>query len=115
MVIFDLYPSEALAESRRHLVWALARLVFDLTYLSFVIVHRREAVVVSRRYGGRLEHACWRNVVHAAGGRNRLRVAPMQVHAMTFDRVTLDGERVDAGQHRSFQQVERIHDRPTER
>jgi hypothetical protein len=52
MVIFDLYPSEASAESRRHLVWALARLVFDLTYLSFVIVHRREAVVLLDSAGG---------------------------------------------------------------
>jgi hypothetical protein len=52
MVIFDLYPSAALAESRRRLVWALGRLVFDLAYLSFVIVHRREAVVLLDSSGG---------------------------------------------------------------
>jgi hypothetical protein len=56
MVIFDLYPSEALAESRRRLVWALARLVFDLAYLSFVIAHRREAVVLLDSAGG---HWAW--------------------------------------------------------
>jgi hypothetical protein len=52
MVIFDLYPSEALAESRRRLVWALARLVFDLTYLTYVIVHHREAVALLDSAGG---------------------------------------------------------------
>jgi hypothetical protein len=52
MVIFDLYPSEALAESRRNLVWALARLVFDLAFLSFVILHHREAVVLLDSAGG---------------------------------------------------------------
>jgi hypothetical protein len=52
MVIFDLFPSEALAESQRHLVWALSRLVFDLAYLAFVIVHRREAVALLDSAGG---------------------------------------------------------------
>jgi hypothetical protein len=54
MVIFDLYPSAALAESRRRLIWALARLVFDLAYLSLVIVHRREAAVLLDSAGGHL-------------------------------------------------------------
>jgi hypothetical protein len=52
MVIFDLYPRDALAESRRRLVWALVRLVFDLAYLAYVIVHRREAVVLLDSAGG---------------------------------------------------------------
>ncbi|WP_445184430.1 hypothetical protein ACTXG6_39570 [Pseudonocardia sp. Cha107L01] len=46
MVIFDRYPSEALAETRRRLVWALARLVLDLVYLTFVIVHYREGAAL---------------------------------------------------------------------
>jgi hypothetical protein len=54
MVIFDLYPSEALAQSRWRLVWALVRLVFDLAFLSFVIVHRREAVALLDSAGGHL-------------------------------------------------------------
>src|SRR3954462_4101918 len=61
-----------------------------------------------------LERPSWRDVVHAACSRDSLRVAAMEIHPVTFNRVMPDRQRVDARQHRTGSEIERIVDRAAE-